>query len=62
MDVMEADDSRQYFDAMVFGADLDARRKGITRPCDRCWIPTALVALVIFMNKPDYLTFLCGDC
>jgi hypothetical protein len=61
-DVMEAGDSLPYIDAMVFEADLDARREGISGPCDRCRLSTALVALVVFMNKPDYLTFLCGDC
>ena len=61
-DVMEVGDSPRYIDAMVFEADLDARREGITGPCDRCRIPTALVVLVVFMDNPNYLTFLCGEC
>ena len=59
---MGVGDSPRYIDAIVFEADLDARREGVTGPCDRCRIPAALVALVIFLNKPNYLTFLCGDC
>jgi len=59
---MKSASSSQYIDAVIFEADLEARREIAIVVCDQCEVPAPIVALVIFLTDSNSVNEICSEC